>query len=154
MYIPFDLCIFPMHKKGFTLLEVIVAVTSFFLLLTVITTTYLRMITLKYNIQARTNVTQDSYYAIEKINLLLKDYTIDYEEYFNRKNVGCNGNQENFSRNVDTGGYCTNFTAYGNNNNIDQEPSSERKIYFCSSTTEETTPQHPQRIIKNTEVKD
>ncbi|MEI7919213.1 MAG: hypothetical protein WCH65_03245 [bacterium] len=57
------------------------------MLLTVITTTYIRMITLKYNIQARTNVTQDSYYAIEKINLLLKDYTIDYEEYFNRKNV-------------------------------------------------------------------
>lgn len=76
-----------MRKKGFTLLEVIVAVTSFFLLLTVITTTYLKMITLKYNIQARTNVIQDAYYAIEKINLLFKDYTIDYEEYFNRKNV-------------------------------------------------------------------
>ena len=45
------------------------------------------MIRLKYNIQARINVVQDSYFAIEKINLLLKDYTIDYEEYFNRKNV-------------------------------------------------------------------
>jgi type II secretory pathway component PulJ len=76
-----------MKKKGFTLLEVIIAVTCFFLLLTVITNIYMRMIKLKYNIQARTNIIQDSYFVIEKINLLLKDYTIDYEEYFNRKNV-------------------------------------------------------------------
>ncbi|MEI6672858.1 MAG: hypothetical protein WCL02_06080 [bacterium] len=48
------------------------------------------MIKLKYNIQARTNILQDAYFAIEKIDLMLKDYTIDYEEYFNRKNVGCN----------------------------------------------------------------
>jgi hypothetical protein len=56
------------------------------------------MIKLKYNIQARTNVTQDSYDAIEKINLMLKDYTIDYEEYFNRKNVGCDNYNDNFIR--------------------------------------------------------
>ena len=76
-----------MKKKGFTLLEVIIAVTSFFLLLVAIINIYTRMIKLKYNIQARTSITQDSYFAIEKINLMLKDYTIDYEEYFNRKNV-------------------------------------------------------------------
>ena len=58
------------------------------------------MMKLKYNIQARTNVTQDAYYAIEKINLLLKDYTIDYEEYFNRKNVGCDNDTTPFERNV------------------------------------------------------
>lgn len=75
------------NTRGFTLLEVIIAVTSFFLLLTVITNIYTRMIKVKYNIQARINVTQDSYDTIEKINLLLRDYTIDYEEYFNRKNV-------------------------------------------------------------------
>ena len=76
-----------MKKKGFTLLEVIIAVTSFFLLLVVIMNIYTKMIRLKYNIQARTNIIQDTHFAIEKINLLLKDYTIDYEEYFNRKNV-------------------------------------------------------------------
>lgn len=110
------------------------------------------MIKLKYNIQGRTNVIQDSYFTIEKINLLLKDYTIDYEEYFNRKNVGCNGNDANFSRNVGTGGYCENFTAYGNRNSIDSTPPTppdERKIYFCSSTysIDENT---PQKIIFNT----
>jgi hypothetical protein len=25
----------------------------------------------------------------ERVNLLLRDYTIDYEEYFNRSRVGC-----------------------------------------------------------------
>ncbi|MFA7298816.1 MAG: type II secretion system protein [Candidatus Absconditabacterales bacterium] len=130
-----------MKKKGFTLLEVIVAVTSFFLLLVVIINIYSRMIKLKYNIQARTNVTQDSYYVIEKINLMLKDYTIDYEEYFNRKNVGCDNYNDNFIRDIGTDGYCKNFTAYGNNNNISGSPINERKIYFCSSATNESNPQ-------------
>ena len=58
----------------------------------------MRMIRLKYNIQARTNIIQDSYFTIEKINILLKDYTIDYEEYFNRKNVGCDEYTEPFIR--------------------------------------------------------
>jgi len=129
-----------MKRKGFTLLEVIIAVTSFFLLLTVIINIYTRMIKLKYNIQARTNITQDSYFAIEKINLLLKDYTIDYEEYFNRKNVGCDTYNGNFTRDVGTDGYCNLFTAYGNRSNIDYIESPARNIYFCSSATDETNP--------------
>ncbi|MEI6774826.1 MAG: hypothetical protein WCL18_08915 [bacterium] len=132
-------------------MEVIVAMTSFFLLLTIITNIYTRMIRLKYNIQARTNVIQDSYFTIEKINLLLKDYTIDYEEYFNRKNVGCNSDDSNFTRDVGTGGYCKIFTAYGNKSNVSGTLTGEHKMYFCSSTysIEENT---PQTIIYNPEV--
>ena len=138
-------------KWGFTLLEVIIAMTSFFLLLTAIINIYTRMIKLKYNIQARINVIQDSYFAIEKINLLLKDYTIDYEEYFNRKNVWCDNYTQPFTRDVGTDGYCKLFTAYGNNNNIRSTPVNERKIYFCSSTlsVDENT---PQKIIISTWV--
>ena len=91
-----------MRRKAFTLLEVIVAITIFFVLLVVIVNLYTKMVRLKYNIQARQSLIQNSYDAMEKINILLKDYTIDYEEYFNRRNVGCNGNNAgtNFSRNV------------------------------------------------------
>ncbi len=106
---------------------------------------YTKMITLKYNIQARTNVTQDSYFTIEKINLLLKDYTIDYEEYFNRKNVGCDSYETNFLRNVNSGadnGYCDLFTAYGNQNTTNTQHS----IYLCSATNTETS---PHKVIKN-----
>lgn len=107
------------------------------------------MIKLKYNIQARTNVTQDTYLAIEKINVLLKDYTIDYEEYFNRKNVGCDNYQQNFTRDVGTDWYCNLFTAYGNDSNIDQISSNQNTLYFCSSTTDET---YPKRVIFNPDV--
>lgn len=141
-----------MKKKvlGFTLLEVIIAITSFFLLLTVIINIYTRMIKLKYSIQARTNITQDSYFAIEKINLLLKDYTIDYEEYFNRKNVWCDTYNDTFTRDVGIDGYCNLFTAYGNNNNIWWISPNERSIYFCSSYEE--NPVSP-KIIKEPNLK-
>jgi hypothetical protein len=107
------------------------------------------MMQLKYNIQARTNVTQDAYFVIEKINLLLKDYTIDYEEYFNRKNVGCDSYETEFLRNVNSGtdnGYCDLFTAYGNMNNINNTESPKHELYFCSSTTNEAS---PHRVIQD-----
>lgn len=108
------------------------------------------MLRLKYNIQARTNITQDSYYVIEKINILLKDYTIDYEEYFNRKNLGCNNYGSGWD--IGTGGYCKNFTAYGNNNNIGEwAPVQERKIYFCSSN-QLSDPTDPQKIIYTNDI--
>lgn len=136
---------------GFTLLEMIIAMTSFFVLLTIVLNIYTKMIKLKYTIQAKTNIIQDSYYTIEKINLLLKDYTIDYEEYFNRKNVGCNFYTEPFTRDVSTDGYCNRFTAYGNNSYVDQIQLAQRKIYFCSSTSDET---NPRRVIKNENVQE
>lgn len=132
-----------MRKKkalGFTLLEVIIAITSFFVLLVAIINIYTKMMKLKYNIQARTNITQDAYFVVEKINLLLKDYTIDYEEYFNRKNIGCDSYTTTFTRDTWPNGYCDLFTAYGNNNAINGIETNERKLYFCSSVIDESTP--------------
>ncbi|MEI8091701.1 MAG: prepilin-type N-terminal cleavage/methylation domain-containing protein [bacterium] len=79
-----------MKRKAFTLLEVIISITIFSALLIVIISLYTKMVRLKYNIQARQSLIENSYNAMEKINLLLKDYTVDYEEYFNRESVGCN----------------------------------------------------------------
>ena len=135
-------------KKAFTILEVIIAITSFFLLLVIIINIYAKMMQLKYNIQARTNITQDAYLVIEKINLLLKDYTIDYEEYFNRKNIGCDSYETEFLRNIGSGidnGYCDIFTAYGNMSNITNE-SPKHELYFCSSTTGNDT---PYKVLQN-----
>lgn len=132
-----------MRKKkvlGFTLLEVIIAITSFFLLLVIIINIYTKMINIKYNIQAKTNITQDAYFIGEKINLILKDYTIDYEEYFNRKNVGCDTYNPTFTRNAWANGYCDLFTAYGNNNTINGTSEQKCELYFCSSATNETDP--------------
>jgi len=108
------------------------------------------MIKTKYNIQARTNIIQDSYAVIEKISLLLKDYTIDYEEYFNRKNRGCNVFTLPFIRDVGRDGYCKMFTAYGNNNNTYWVATTrEHNVYLCSSTRQEDT---PQTVIHNLNI--
>lgn len=134
-------------KAGFTLLEVIIAVTIFFLLLVVILNIYTKMMKIKYNIQARTNITQDAYFVVEKINLLLKDYTIDYEEYFNRKNIWCDNYTTPFTRDVGENGYCDIFTAYGNNNPINNQQKHE--LYFCSFVIGNTD---PYTVIKEANV--
>lgn len=120
-----------------------------FLLLVIIINMYNKMMKIKYNIQARTNITQDAYFVGEKINLLLKDYTIDYEEYFNRKNVGCHIYSWEFTRDVWENGYCDIFTAYGNNSAIQGIEEEKHELYFCSSTHEETS---PYTIIKNEDL--
>ncbi len=140
-----------MKRKGFTLLEVIIAVTCFFLLLAVIINIYTRMIKIKYNIQARTNVIQDSYYAVEKINLLLKDYTIDYEEYFNRKNVWCDVSTNGTSRNVWDDWHCDLFTSYGNYNHIDWSDTTKHQIYYC--TSQDPRNDDPNKVIHGDNIK-
>lgn len=120
-----------MKKKAFTLIEVIISITIFFIILVVVISLYTKMIRLKYNIQARQSLIQNSYDAMEKANLLLKDYTIDYEEYFNRRNVWCStGNGwPSFTRVVGTWWYCSNFSAYGNANH----DTASHWLYYCSS---------------------
>ncbi|MFA7717619.1 MAG: prepilin-type N-terminal cleavage/methylation domain-containing protein [Candidatus Absconditabacterales bacterium] len=119
-------------RRGFTLLEIIISMTIFLVLFVIIISLYTKMMKLRYNIQARQSLIESSYNAMEKINLLLKDYTIDYEEYFNRQWVGCNGNSgANFTRNTATGGYCPDFTAYGNGSPND---SNSHQLYYCNSS--------------------
>lgn len=63
------------------------------------------MVTIKADSSARQALIQQSYFALEKINTLLRDYSIDYEEYFNRQLVGCN-TVGSALRDVGTGGSC------------------------------------------------
>jgi Tfp pilus assembly protein PilE len=77
-------------KKSFTLIEIILAITGFFLLMVIVMNAFLGIVKLRYNFQARAQLIENSYYAMEKLNLILRNYTIDYEEYFNRWHVGCN----------------------------------------------------------------
>ncbi len=140
-----------MRRKWFTLVEIIIAMTCACLLFVAVIGIYNRMIKLKYQIQARTNLIQDSYYALEKINLLLKDYTIDYEEYFDRANVGCNSLPAPFLRDIWMSGYCSFFTAYGNNNALGTNVNLHER-YYCSSQNAENTPAYPFTIFKNVNV--
>lgn len=78
-----------MKKKAFTIAELVLALVVFGILFSAIMTIYVRMIHVKREFDARNYLLSTTYTMLEKINILLKDYTIDYEEYFNRRMYGC-----------------------------------------------------------------
>lgn len=122
-----------MRKKAFTFIEVIIAITIFFLLLVVIVNLYIRMMKTKYNVQAKQSLIQHSYDMMEKVNLLLKDYTIDYEEYFNRSRVWCSQTWS-FQRSGGDKWYCQLFAWDGNSSWVKQDyEHSYNQLYHCSS---------------------
>ena len=74
----------------------------------------------------------------------MQDYTIDYEEYFNRQMVGCTPSWptgSDFKWIIWLSWYCTNFTAYGNENPTNRRDSQpwDHDIYYCSSKTNKNT---------------
>ena len=89
-------------------------------------------------ILARERVIQQWYEFFERLNILMQDYTIDYEEYFNRQMVWCvkSGwvapSWKDFKWNIGVPGYCTEFTAYGNQNNNNGNKNMH-DVYYCSS---------------------
>lgn len=122
-----------MKKKWFTLLEILISVTWFFLLMTIVINAYIGIVSFRYSFQARSKLLETTYYMFEKVNLLLRDYTIDYEEYFNRSRVWCDVSGS-FSWNVWTNWYCDLFTAFWNNNWY-QSLTGKHDLYYCSSST-------------------
>lgn len=124
--------------KAFTLLEVIIAMTLFLVVVTVVTVFFIQMVKVKGGQEARQRLIQESYFLMEKLQTMSRNYSIDYEEYFNRQQVGCSSVWwAGFGRDVGTWGYCPLFTAYGNHNSIvDQWGGSDtasHRYYYCSS---------------------
>jgi hypothetical protein len=107
--------------------------TIFFIILVIILVGYIQVIQVRDGIDARQSLIQESYFNMEKLNIVLRDFTIDYEEYFNRSRVGCHKplSEEAFSWNQT--GHCSLFTNYGNGNNIVPLSSGNFLLYHCSS---------------------
>ncbi len=122
-----------MKKQWFTLLEILLSVTWFFLLMTIVINSYIGIVSFRYSFQARSKLLETTYYMFEKVNLLLRDYKIDYEEYFNRSRVGCDS-LANPSWNVWLNWYCDLFTSYGNSNFF-SSVTGNHNFYYCSSLT-------------------
>lgn len=118
-------------RKAFTLLEVIITATLFFLVVTVVTVLFIEMVKVKWWLDARQNLAKESYYLMEKLQVMSKNYTIDYEEYRNRQKVGC----------ISTGASawsgstnCSVMTYYGNRNALWASIlRTDNVIYYCSS---------------------
>lgn len=140
------------YYKAFTLLEVIIAMTLFFVIVTVVTGFFIEMVKVKWWQEARQNLTQESYFLMEKLQTMSRNYSIDYEEYFNRQQVWCaNLAWPNFSRDVGTWWYCPVFTAYGNQSSMVDIGGSVDMMghhyYYCSS--KDATPSGPPPTLEN-----
>ena len=89
-------------------------------------------------INARQSVIQQWYEFFERLNVFMQDYTIDYEEYYNRQMVWCVewwGRGPEFTWNIWIEWYCTQPTGYWNENSTGRKLTNEKDhdIYYCSS---------------------
>jgi len=127
------------NKKAFTIIELIIASIIIWIVLTVIFQMYFSMLKTKTEIYAKSILVQNTNNVIEKLNIIMKNYTIDYEEYFDRRVVWCNSNGWNdFTWDVWTWWYCKRFTSYGNWNSV-LSSTWNNQLYYCSSIWTDTS---------------
>ena len=131
-------------NRAFTLIEVIVVAVITSSIFVVAISIYTRMIETRVDAEARQSLTESSYFMLERLNVLMSDFEIDYEEYFNRKIVGCSWDWavdgDDFTWTGDDNWvedwYCQDFTTYGNahwNDNVNYPSDWKWEEYFCSS---------------------
>ena len=112
------------HKKylSFTLIELLTVTVILWLIMPCIIAIYSFMVKSNKEFALRQTAIQQWYEFFERLNILMQDYTIDYEEYFNRQMVWCSYSWgilltwNSFQWVVWTSWYCTEFTAYWNEN--------------------------------------
>ena len=92
-----------MEKKWFTLVEILLVVIISGSLFTTIYSVMTTLPKVKLFNDARMQLIEQSNEVMNRFSVLFQDYTIDYEEYFNREKVGTGGDEN----------YIT-FSFYGN----------------------------------------
>jgi len=125
-------------KKAFTLIELIIVSVILGIVFTVILKIYFSLLETRTDIYAKSILVKNTNNVIEKLNIIMKNYTIDYEEYFDRRMVWCNSAWwNNFSWDVWTWWYCKRFTNYGNGSSIRKGNNFVNTwnniLYYCSS---------------------
>ena len=76
-------------KKAFTLFEVVLALIIFSMLVGIIFTAYINIKKSEWEIGKQQIIVQESNDFLDRLHELSLDYTIDYEEYFNRTQSTC-----------------------------------------------------------------
>lgn len=128
-----------MKRNSFTLVELLLVILIISFILPTIFFVYTKMQQMKKEIDIKQELVQQSYEFVERMNVLMQDYVIDYEEYFNRQMVGCSNSSKwwnSFDWTTSASWYCNLFTAYGNGNSIGSSTSTQRaqhNLYYCSS---------------------
>lgn len=112
-----------LKAHSFTLIELLYVVGIISLIMPAMFALYNFLIKANREISARQSAIQQWYEFFERLDIMVQDYRIDYEEYYNRQMVGCNPGWwygSWFTWNVWTWGYCTNFTTYWNGNSTNR----------------------------------
>jgi prepilin-type N-terminal cleavage/methylation domain-containing protein len=89
-----------MKKKGFTLFEIILALIIFSFIIGIIFDIYINVKKSEQNIANQQLLASQTNDFLDYLNDLSLDYTLDYEEYFNRTMSNCTINPELFWNNV------------------------------------------------------
>lgn len=112
-----------MKKKAFTLFEIVLATIIFSLIAWIIFHMYVNTKISEKTILNQQVLLSETNNFLDQISDLSLDYTIDYEEYFNRGVVWCSSSTEEFSWQKTWDWYCDLFTHYWNSWNL----------YYCSN---------------------
>lgn len=140
----------PLKRYAFTLIELIFVAMIIALIMPEMFSLYNFIIKSNKEIIARQQAIQQWYEFFERLNILMEDYTVDYEEYFNRQMVWCVGTTYRwagkFKRNIWVDWYCTNFTAYGNENG-NLNIGSYHDLYYCSSVKGNSASLSQERVV-------
>lgn len=131
---------FKINKKlVFTLVEVLIVMVVLSMVFVMLISLYFKMMRTRVDVEARQSLVQNSYSVMEKLNLFMKDYTLDYEEYFNRRIVWCDWSNwwDGFSWNTTWAwnpAHCDNFTHYWNSSWLSWASGWNpwANIYYCS----------------------
>lgn len=128
-------------KRVFTLLEITLVIIISGSILTTVYGIMTVLPKVKNFNDARQNLIQQTNDVMDRFAIMFQDYTIDYEEYFNRKMVWCDGTHKwaTFEWAINASGYCSAFTAYGNENAKLQTSWEEKRHHAiaCSSDAED-----------------
>ena len=87
------------------MVELLLVIAALGVFIPTIFMAYNRIQQVKKEVDVRQQLVQQTYEFFERMNILIQDYTIDYEEYFNRQMVGCSStpsSSDPFQRNIGT----------------------------------------------------
>ena len=116
-----------MKKKWFTLVEILLVVIISGSLFTTIYSVMTTLPKVKLFNDARMQLIEQSNEVMNRFAVLFQDYTIDYEEYFNRERVG---------KQLDpTGTYYENFSHYGNQTSVPSVNTGYHYVRYFDSNT-------------------
>ena len=118
-----------MKKKWFTLVEILLVVIISGSLFTTIYSVMTTLPKVKLFNDARMQLIEQSNEVMNRFAVLFQDYTIDYEEYFNREKVGTGNLTDEYDE------YYKKFTSYGNQTSVPSVNTGYHYVRYFDSNT-------------------